>query len=67
MSSKWFDIVFQTVLGVAAVSALNRMVFHDRLIIAIGCAAGAIAAYWVGRAGVYFVRKWMQIQRLTDE
>ena len=63
----WFDSVFQTILGVAAVAALNRLVYHDRMIIAITYAVAVVAAYWIGRGCVKLARKRKPVQDLTDE
>lgn len=67
MKGHWVDCVFQTVLGVAAVTALNRWVYHDRMVIAIAYAVAVVGAYWIGRGCVKLVRKRKQAQELTDE
>ena len=67
MKGHWVDSLFQMVLGIAAVAALNRLLYHDRMLVAIGYAVGVVGAYWLGRAGVRLVRRLRQAQRLTDE
>ena len=63
----WFDSVFQTILGIAAVTAVNRLLYHDRMITAVAYAVGVVAAYWIGRGCVKLIKRKKQIQRLTDE
>ena len=67
MKGSWIDSVLQTVLGVAAVAAVNRLLYHDRMIIAVAYAVALVGAFWVGRGCVKLIKRRKQIQELTDE
>ena len=67
MKAHWIDSVFQTVLGIAAVAAVNRLLYHDRMIVAVGYAVALIGAFWLGRGCVKLIKGRKKIEELTDE
>jgi hypothetical protein len=61
------DVAFQTVLGVVALTAVNRLVYHESLAASVGFAAAVMLFFWLGRMSVRLLRRMARAERLSDE
>ena len=56
-SLDFYDFLLQSVLAVAALTAMNHFMFHDSMLLAVAYAAAIIASFWCGRLLVRFLRR----------
>lgn len=53
----WLDFLCQTLLAVGALTALNRLVYHDSLPASIAYAVSIVACFWLGRGGIRLLKR----------
>ncbi|MDI6829368.1 MAG: hypothetical protein QME62_12875 [Armatimonadota bacterium] len=63
-----FDIFLQSLAVVSILSAINRLVYHDSMPIAIGTAVGMVVFFWLGRLSMRLImRRRKHLSGIADE
>lgn len=63
----WLDAVFQTVLAIAGLTVMNRLLYQDSLVMSVAYAAAVTACFWAGRVSVRLLKRRRQLRGLRDE
>jgi hypothetical protein len=62
-----FDSILQTIVALVAITAVNRLLYHDGILLSVGYAFALIASFWLGRFAVRLLRRLSKTGRFADE